>query len=93
MEHVKRKVIAVCSSWEDEENLNLVINQLIQATDGSEYLPLCINFDRSSIESRGEASINEFLDAFDVPDLAGFLLFGEMIRSDNLNWHLIQYAK
>lgn len=87
-----RKIIAVCASWEDVENLNLMLNQLIQATDGKDFLPLCILFDRSSIESRGEESIREFLSAFDVPNLAGFLLFGEMIRSDNINGHLIRLA-
>lgn len=92
MESRGRKIIAVCSSWEDEENLNLILNQLIQATERKNYLPLCFTFDRSSIESRGETSIREFLSAFDVPNLAGFLLFGEMIRSDNINGPLIQLA-
>ena len=92
MDSRDRKIIAVCSSWEDEENLNLILNQLIQATEGKNYLPLCFTFDRSSIESRGETSIREFLSAFDVPNLAGFLLFGEMIRSDNINGPLIQLA-
>ena len=93
MEGRDRRIIAVCSSWEDEENLNLILNQLIQATAGTDYLPLCVTFDRSSIESRGEESVREFLSAFDVPNLAGFLLFGEMIRSDNLNGHLIRLAQ
>ena len=87
-----RKVIAVCSSWEDEENLNLILNQLIHATEGRGYLPLCFTFDRSSIEARGEASIGEFISAFDVPNLAGLLLFGEMIRSDSINGQLIRFA-
>ena len=87
-----RRIIAVCASWEDEENLNLILNQLIHATEGRGFLPLCFTFDRSSIESRGEASIGEFISAFDVPNLAGLLLFGEMIRSDNINGHLIRFA-
>lgn len=92
MQSRDRKIIAVCSSWEDEENLNLILNQLIQATEGKNYLPMCFTFDRSSIESRGDTSIREFLSAFDVPNLAGFLLFGEMIRSNNINGPLIQLA-
>ena len=87
-----RKIIAVCSSWEDEENLNLILNQLIHATEGGDYLPLCVTFDRSSIESRGEESIRELLSVFDLPNLAGLLLFGEMIRSDTINGHLIRLA-
>ena len=87
-----RKIIAVCASWEDEENLNLMLNHLIQATQGRDCLPLCINFDRSSIEARGEESIREFVSAFEVPNLAGLLLFGEMIRSDNINGRLIRFA-
>ncbi|MBQ6325090.1 MAG: GGDEF domain-containing protein [Clostridia bacterium] len=87
-----RKVIAVCASWEDVENLNLVLDHLIRATEGTDYLPMCIAFDRSSIESRGEESLREFLSVFEVPNLAGFLLFGEMIRSDNINAHLIRLA-
>ena len=92
MNGIDRKIIAVCSSWEDEENLNLILNQLIHATEGGDYLPLCVTFDRSSIESRGEESIREFLSVFDVPNLAGILLFGEMIRSDAINGHLIRLA-
>ena len=87
-----RRIIAVCASWEDEENLNLMLNQLIHATEGRGYLPLCFTFDRSSIEARGEASIGEFISAFDVPNLAGLLLFGEMIRSDDINGQLIRFA-
>ena len=73
MESRGRRVIAVCASWEDVENLNLVLDNLIRATEGTEYLPMCIAFDRSSIESRGEESIQEFLSVFEVPKLAGFL--------------------
>ena len=87
-----RKIIAVCTSWEDEENLNLVLNRLIQATEGRGFLPLCISLDRSSVESRGEESLREFLSAFDLPNLAGLLLFGEMIRSDTINGRLIRLA-
>ena len=92
MESKGRKVIAVCASWEDVENLNLVLDHLIRATEGTDYLPMCIAFDRSSIESRGEESIQEFLSVFEVPNLVGFLLFGEMIRSDTINAHLIRLA-
>lgn len=88
-----RKIIAVCASWEDEENLNLMLDRLIRATEGKGYLPMCVTFDRSSIESRGEESTREFLSAFDIPNLAGFLLFGEMIRSDVINGHLIRIAR
>ena len=93
MESRERKIIAVCASWEDVENLNLVLEHLIRATEDTDYLPMCIAFDRSSIESREEESIQEFLSVFEVPNLAGFLLFGEMIRSDNINAHLIQLAR
>ena len=87
-----RKIIAVCTSWEDVENLNLVLNRLIEATEGEAFLPLCIAFDRSGVESRGQESIREFMAAFDLPNLAGFLLFGEMIRSDVINQSIIQIA-
>ena len=87
-----RKIIAVCSSWEDVENLNLMLDHLIHAAEDKGYLPLCFTFDRSSIESRGEESLGEFLSAFDIPNLSGLLLFGEMIRSDSINEHLIQLA-
>ncbi|MBR4576477.1 MAG: diguanylate cyclase [Clostridia bacterium] len=87
-----RRMIAVCTSWEDVENLNLVLNRLMDATDGTPFLPLCIPFDRPTTESRGEESIRELTDAFDLPNLAGFLLFGEMIRSDIINQHLIDLA-
>lgn len=87
-----RKTIAVCTTWEDVENLNLVLSQLIQATENRGFLPVCIPFDRSGIEARGDVSLQEFLAAFDIPNLAGFLLFGEMIRSDEINGRLIQLA-
>ena len=87
-----RKIIAVCTSWEDVENLNLVLNQLILATEGTGFLPVCIPFDRKSLESRGEESLREFLAAYDIPNLAGLLLFGEMIRSDLINGKLIELA-
>ena len=48
-----RRIIAVCASWEDVENLNLMLNQLIEATESQEYLPMCVAFDRSGVESRG----------------------------------------
>lgn len=92
MDRTDRKIIAVCASWEDEENLNLMLNHLIRATEGTGYLPLCITFDRSGIESRGEESIREFIEAFDIPNLAGLLLFGEMIRSDTINGLLIRLS-
>ena len=88
-----RRIIAVCTSWEDEENLNLVLNRLIESTESQPFLPLCVTFDRNSIESRGEESIREFMSAFSVPNLAGFLLFGEMIRSDEINQHIIHLAQ
>ena len=36
----ERKIIAVCTSWEDVENLNLVLNRLIEATEKAGFLPL-----------------------------------------------------
>ncbi|MBQ9010266.1 MAG: GGDEF domain-containing protein [Clostridia bacterium] len=93
MNSTERRIIAVCTSWEDVENLNLVLNRLIDATVGTPFLPLCIAFDRNSVEARGETSIREFISAFDLPDLAGYLLFGEMIRSDLINGLLIELAK
>ena len=87
-----RRIIAVCTSWEDVENLNLVLNHLIEATESRSFLPLCVAFDRSGVESRGNESIREFMSAFDIPNLAGFLLFGEMIRSDEINRQIIQLA-
>ena len=90
---VDRKTIAVCTSWEDVENLNLVLNRLIEATESEGFLPVCIAFDRSGVESRGEESILEFMAAFDIPHLAGVLLFGEMIRSDDINQHIIRFAQ
>ena len=93
MESKERRIIAVCASWEDVENLNLVLDHLIRATEGTDYLPMCVAFDRSGIESRGEESVQELLSAFEVPNLAGFLLFGEMIRSDTINTQLIQLAR
>ena len=89
----QRGIIAVCTSWEDVENLNLVLNRLIEATESRGYLPMCVAFDRSGVESRGEESIREFMAAFDVPHLAGFMLFGEMIRSDAINQHIIHFAQ
>ena len=88
-----RKIIAVCTSWEDVENLNLVLNRLIEATESQNILPMCVAFDRSGVESRGEESTREFMNAFDIPNLAGFLLFGEMIRSDTINQQIIQLAE
>lgn len=87
-----RRIIAICASWEDVENLNLVLGELIQATEEKGFLPLCIPFDRNSLEARGETSLREYLSAFDIPNLAGFLLFGEMIRSDAINGRLIHLA-
>ena len=87
-----RKIIAVCTSWEDVENLNLVLNHLIETAASRAFLPLCVAFDRSGVESRGEESLRELMAAFDLPNLAGFFLFGEMIRSDAINQHIIQLA-
>ena len=92
MDGMDRKIIAVCTSWEDEENLNLMMLELIGATEGTPYLPMCVTFDRSSVEARGEESLDEFMQAFEVPNLAGFLLLGEMIRSDAINQRLIDLA-
>lgn len=92
MNCAERKIIAVCTSWEDVENLNLVLNRLIEATEKQGFLPLCVAFDRIGVESRGEESIREFLHTLEVPNLAGFLLLGEMIRSDTINNHIIRIA-
>ena len=88
-----RRIIAVCTSWEDVENLNLMLNRLIEATETRAFLPMCVAFDRSGVESRGEESIREFMYAFDIPNLAGFMLFGEMIRSDVINQNIISLAQ
>ena len=88
-----RRILAVCASWEDVENLNLVLNRLIEAAESSGILPLCVAFDRSGVEARGEESLDEFMSAFEVPGLAGFLLFGEMIRSDEINGRIIRLAQ
>ena len=88
-----RRIIAVCTSWEDVENLNLMLNKLIEATESQAFLPLCVAFDRSGVEARGEQSIRELVSAFDIPNLAGFMLFGEMIRSDEINRQIIRLAQ
>ncbi len=88
----QRKIIAVCTSWEDVENLNLILSRLIEAAEPEGFLPLCVAFDRSGVESRGEESLQEFMSAFEVPNLAGFLLLGEMIRSDAINSRIISLA-
>ena len=93
MNHAERRMIAVCFSWEDVENLNLVLNRLVEAAEEHGFLPLCIAFDRNGIESRGEESILEFMNMFRVPDIAGIMLFGEMIRSDTINQHIIRIAE
>jgi len=93
MDHEDRRIIAVCCSWEDVENLNLVLSRLIEAAEARHFLPLCVAFDRNGVEARGEESIREFMAAFNVPNLAGFLLFGEMIRSDSINRHIIRLAQ
>ena len=87
-----RKIIAVCTSWEDVENLNLVLDGLISATESTPFLPMCVAFDRNGVESRGAESIGEFMNIFDIPNLAGYLLFGEMIRSDQINQSIIEIA-
>ena len=92
MSREDRRVVAVCASWEDVENLNLFLNRLISATEPRGFLPLCVTFDRSGIESRGDESIGELMSAFEIPHLAGFLLFGEMIRSDEINGRIIRLA-
>ena len=93
MDQEDRRIIAVCTSWEDVENLNLIMNCLIDAAESRNCLPLCVAFDRNGVEARGEESIREFMAAFDVPNLAGFLLLGEMIRSDEINRHIIRLAE
>ena len=92
MNYDGRKVIAVCTSWEDVENLNLVLNRLIEATEQQGFLPMCVAFDRSGIESRGEESLQEFMNMFRIPNLSGIMLFGEMIRSDTINEEIIRIA-
>lgn len=92
MDHEDRRIIAVCTSWEDVENLNLVLNCLIDTAESRHYLPLCVAFDRNSVEAREEESVREFMAAFNIPNLAGILLFGEMIRSDTINEHIIRLA-
>ena len=87
-----RKIIAVCASWEDVENLNLILSHLIQTAESRAFLPLCVAFDRSGVEARGEESLREFMAAFELPNLAGFFLLGEMIRSDDINGHIIRLA-
>jgi hypothetical protein len=74
-----RKVIAVCASWEDVENLNLMLNRLIEATEGRGILPVCVAFDRSGVENRGEESLLEFMHAFELPNLAGFMLLASLL--------------
>ena len=87
-----RRIIAVCASWEDVENLNLILSHLIQTAESRAFLPLCVAFDRSGVEARGEESLREFMAAFELPNLAGFFLLGEMIRSDDINGHIIRLA-
>ena len=93
MNQEDRRFIAVCTSWEDVENLNLVLGKLIDATKEQPFLPLCIAFDRNGTEARGEESIRELVSAFDIPEIAGMFLFGEMIRSDVINQRLIDLAE
>lgn len=93
MECEGRRIIAVCATWEDEENLNLILGHLIRAAEEHHYLPVCIAFDRTALEARGEESLEEFVQAFEIPGLAGFLLFGEMIRSDMINRRIIRLAR
>ena len=93
MDHEDRRIIAVCTSWEDVENLNLILNHLIDAAESRHFLPLCVAFDRNGVEARGEESVREFMAAFSIPNLAGIVLLGEMIRSDAINQHIIRLAQ
>lgn len=88
----ERQIIAVCASWEDSENLNLFLSSLIPAAAKWDYLPLCVTFDRNMVLQRGEEGIREYLSLIEKDHLAGLVLFGEMIRSDEINQKLIQMA-
>ena len=92
MDVSSRRVIAVCASWEDEENLNLFLSHLIESAEPRRFLPVCVTFDRNNIEARDEESIRELVSCFQIPHLAGFMLFGEMIRSDVITGLLIRLA-
>ena len=88
-----RRNIAVCASWEDSENLNLFLSNLIPVAAKWNFLPQCITFDRNMVLVRGEDGIREYLSLFEMENLAGMILFGEMIRSDEINLKLIRMAK
>ena len=89
----ERGVIAVCASWEDEENLNMVLTSLIHEARDWDYLPVCITFDRSIVVARGDDGLREFMSLFEIRNLSGVILMGEMIREDHINRTIIRMAQ
>ncbi|MBR1708429.1 MAG: GGDEF domain-containing protein [Clostridia bacterium] len=89
----ERNIIAVCATWEDVENLNLFLLHMIDVSAKRNILPVCITFDREIMEMRGEKGIWEFLELFDIRNLKGVVLFGEMIRSEAISGSLIRMAQ
>ncbi len=88
-----RQIIAVCAAWVDEENLNLFLSHLIPHARKNGYLPVCLTFDRNIILARGEDGLRECRMLFELENLAGIILFGEMIHAESINRRLIEMGK
>lgn len=84
-----RRIIAVCAAWVDEENLNLFLSHLIPHARENGFLPLCITFDRNTVLARGEDGLRECRMLFELENLSGIILFGEMIHAEEINRYLI----
>lgn len=88
----RRKMLGICGVWEDAENFNLFIRNLQTSDVIKDYVLTVFIFSiPSSVESE-IASDMRFANFINTIDLSGIIIFGEMIKNDQIINRLISNA-
>lgn len=88
----RRKMLGICGVWEDAENFNLFIRNLQTEDFIKDYVLTVFTFSiPSSVESEIAADMR-FASFINTVDLSGLIIFGEMIKNDQIINRLISNA-
>lgn len=87
-----RKTIAVCGVWEDADNLNLFLRAMLDSKITKDYLLECFTFGIANPDPDEIATELRFADFVGNMDHAAIILFGEMLKTQELIDRLKSYG-
>jgi len=86
----RRKLIVVCGVWDDSDNYSLFLRALQSKACGREYVLASFTFSASNSGTLQADLELEFADLLKRMDIAAVIIFGEMIKTEEVIDRLVQ---